>query len=108
MATKMLAERKEKKPKGLPWIRKGRLSDGEGQVILEFTFCMIVVLLMIFGITKILTWSGREYVGRSRAHDDTLYTTIEKDYSSIGEGPAKQIDPYFYTPVKMNAIFEGY
>ena len=87
-------------------INYGPLTD-KGQVILEFTFCMIIVLLMIFGITKVFTWSGREYAGRSAAHDSTLYQTIDRDYDSMGDGPLKQIDPYFYTAVKMNAIWKG-
>lgn len=86
-------------------INYGPVTD-KGQVILEFTFCMIVILLMLFGITKVFTWSGREYAGRSNAHDDTLYTEIEQSYGPMGEGPLQQIDPFFYTPVKMNAIFK--
>ncbi|MBN1870032.1 MAG: hypothetical protein JW847_05600 [Candidatus Omnitrophica bacterium] len=77
----------------------------KAQVLLEFTFCMVIILLMLYGITKVLTWTGREYVGRSRAHDNVLYQNIDRDYQIIGEGPAKQIDPYYYTPVKLNAIW---
>ena len=104
---KTLAKRKKKGSKGLPLTRKELLLTGKGQVILEFTFCMMIVLLMLFGVTKIFIWSGREYAGRSAAHDSTLYLPITRDYGSMGDGPAKQIDPYFYTPIKMNAIWDG-
>lgn len=79
----------------------------KGQVILEFTFCMIVIMLMIYGVTKVMIWTGRDFAGRSAAHDQTLYKHFNPDYGAIGEGPAEQIDPYFYTPVGMNAIFVG-
>ena len=28
-------------------------------------------------------------------------------WSDVGDGPIKQIDPYFYKPIKMNAVFNG-
>ena len=70
----------------------------KGQVILEFTFCMIVVLLMIFGVMKVFHWAGKDIVERRIAHDDLLFSEVS---------PRDQIDPYFYAPVKMNAIWEG-
>ena len=99
-----------------------RALSKKGQVILEFTFCMIIVLLMLFGLTKVFTWVGRDYAGRSMAHDSTLTTSVIQSYgsctaydvngvctahSTMADGPMKQIDPYFYTPVKMNAIYSG-
>ncbi len=68
-----------------------------GQVILEFTFCMIIILLMIFGATKVFHWTGRDLVERQRAHDEVLRETVP---------PRQQIDPYFYTPTKINAIYK--
>ena len=78
-------------------LARKKKKKSKGQVIIEFTFCMIVILLMIFGVTKVFTWVGREYAGRMDGHDNTLYD---------GGSPLKQIDPYFYTPVKMNAIWK--
>ena len=71
----------------------------KGQVILEFTFCMIVILIMIFGIIKVFHWTGSDLVERQRAH-----TTVLLD---SGLTPREQIDPFFYAPVKMNAIWDG-
>jgi hypothetical protein len=79
----------------------------KGQVILEFTFCMLIVMLMVFGITKVLIWSGRDFAGRNEAHTKALTRDIVKGYKDIGDGPLNQINPYFYTPVKMNAVWEG-
>ena len=71
----------------------------KAQVILEFTFCMIVILIMLYGIIKVFHWSGSDIVERQRAHTDVLL-----DQSST---PKEQIDPNFYAPVKMNAIWDG-
>ena len=71
----------------------------KGQVILEFTFCMIVILIMIYGVIKVFHWAGKDVVERQRAHDAVL---LDSDLS-----PREQIDPRFYAPVKMNAIWDG-
>jgi hypothetical protein len=102
-----------------------------GQVIIEFTFCMIVVFLMIFGLAKVFTWTGRDLAERSIAHDRLLASPVDPNYQcvevfvppdfdpmhpdpdiipkclSYSGGPSLQIDPYFYTPVKMDAIWNG-
>ena len=70
----------------------------KAQVILEFAFCMIVVLLIIFGIMKVFQWTGRDLAERRIAHDGVL---------TGGGTPLDQIDPYFYAPVDMNAIWKG-
>lgn len=69
-----------------------------GQVILEFTFCMIVILIMFYGVIKVFHWSGSDLVERQRAHTDALLEDVT---------PREQIDPYFYAPIKMNAIWDG-
>lgn len=103
-------------------LDEARQSIKKGQVILEFTFCMIIVLLMIFGVTKVFLWTGRDYAGRAIAHDTKLETSVTQGYTCQGwggpfnlictggwsaSGPAQQIDPYFYSPVDMNAIWRG-
>ena len=92
----------------------------KGQVILEFTFCMIIVLLMIYGLVKIVFWSGRDLVERRKAHEKMLtgncffkVNICTRMFRPPGGcmrcvGSAEQqIDPYFYTPIKMNAIWRG-
>ena len=80
-----------------------------GQAIVEFTLCMIIVLFMIFGTIMVFRWTGMDLADRRQAHEELLKTQdIEGDYSSgegYKEGPLKQLDPYFHTPSRMNAIF---
>ena len=65
----------------------------QGQVILEFTFCMVVLMLMIYGVFMVFAWTGKDLAERRRAHEDVLFS-------------ARQVDPYFYKPIKMNAIWQ--
>jgi len=69
-----------------------------GQVILEFTFCMIVILIMIYGVIKVFHWAGKDIVERRIVHDETLL----KDVS-----PRDQIKPLLYIPGRMNAVWDG-
>lgn len=102
-----------------------------GQVMLEFTFSMTILLLMIFGTMKIFQWTGLELAERRQAHESVLSSSIVEDYgecldwqtcsfgsythsccmqwSDVGyeKGPVKQLDPYFSTPLKFNAIWDG-
>ena len=104
---KAQAGKKEKKSRPIPFTIYHLPLTGRGQVILEFTFCMIIILLMLYGITKVLIWTGVSFAERSIAHDKIL---IREDFSPaygrIEEGPLKQIDPYFYSPIEMNAIWD--
>ena len=71
-------------------------SGATGQVVIEFTFCLVIVLLMIYGVTKVFFWAGRDLVERRKAHDELLISDAS---------PLQQIAPDFYTPVEMNAIW---
>lgn len=111
-------------------VRRGKkkrdFSLNKGQVLIEFTFCMIIVFLMIYAIMKIVQWTGLDMVNRRAAHDEVLTSTIVEDYggcvtpcvwpmvgccdadpTDITDGPMRQIDPYFYRPMKMNAVWDG-
>ena len=97
---------------------------GKGQVILEFTFCMIVIMIMIYGIAKVFFWTGADLATRRMSHDKRLTwlpfltnTVIDK-YSYLGlvylPNPLgsewivlEQIEPNYHTPIHMNAIWEG-
>lgn len=78
-----------------------------GQTMIEFTFCLIIILLMIYGLMRIFEWTGKNQALRRIAHDNLITAPVEHSYGNPGNGPARQIDPYFYTPVRMNAIWDG-
>lgn len=84
----------------------GRAST-KAQVMVEFTFCMIILFLMMYGIVMVFRWAGLDLSQREAAHDALLTYPIDEDYGVASAGPLRQIDPYFYQPAKMNAVWEG-
>ena len=58
------------------------LSYNKAQVFIEFTFCMIIIFLIIYGLTQILIWTGVDIAERRRANK-TTDIIIPKFYNSI-------------------------
>lgn len=101
------------------------VSTTKAQVMLEFVFCMIILFLMMYGIVMVFRWVGLDLGQRQRAHDAQLVSEIDPNYGQcvgggfigglfvpcIGvsetRGPLNQIDPYFYSPTPMNAVWAG-
>jgi len=93
-----------------------------GQVIVEYTFCLIIVFLMVYSMIKIFRWSGVNLAQRQKDHQTLLIAPINPDVGKCldydingvclarveeSEGPLKQIDPYFSDPLPMNAVWLG-
>ena len=84
---------------------------------------MIILFLMMYG----LSWSSVGWVDfgqRQQAHEAVLTSEIDFTYGqcvtwdfmdpsictgfrNVTRGPLTQIDPYFYQPGSMNAVWEG-
>jgi hypothetical protein len=84
-------------------------TKNKAQVIVEFTFCVVITLIMVYGVVYVFQWVGEDQVRRRQQHD-ALYSIkkpIKERYSSpSSSGVLQQLEPNFYKPVKMNAIFE--
>ncbi len=85
------------------------MKKNKGQVIIEFTFCVIVVMLMMYGLIMIFRWTGVSMANRRIGHDSTLEVGFTRNYGSgaVGQGPLKQLDTYFFKPSKMKAVWDG-
>lgn len=79
-----------------------------GQVILEFTFCMIVLFFMVYGVIMVFRWTGVDLAERRRAHNQMLLSPINKDWIDLQDGPMNQIKPYFFDVEPMNATKSPY
>ena len=105
----------------------------DAQVILEFTFCMIIIFLLIYGTVMVFRWTGVDLVERRKAHDSLLVADIAQNWggcmvydhtspcveggwlfgcpclmhSQFSDGPYKQIAPYISKPQKLNAVWMG-
>lgn len=74
-----------------------RARSTRGQMILEFTFSMIIVMVMIFSLVMILKWSGKDNAQRRLSHEELLKNPSLE--------PGEQLDPYFYEPETFDATF---
>jgi len=89
-----------------------KVVDKEGaQAILEFTFAMIILMLLIFAIVRVLEWTGHTLVGRRIAHENVLILPAVESYVYLPQcgitelRPIDQIDPYFYKQPKMKPVW---
>ena len=77
------------------------------QVMLEFLFCMIIIFLMIYASIYIFRWTGVDLAERRIAHDDKLTIAVQENYINPEDSPLNQLDPFFYKPAKLDAIWDG-
>jgi hypothetical protein len=84
--------------------RRETREEEKGQAVIEFTFCMIIVFLMIYAIIMVLRWTGRDLAARRAAHEGLLRTPAATEANGPN-GPRMQINPYFYTPVGIKAVW---
>lgn len=70
----------------------------KAQVSIEFTFSVIMALIMLYSVVMILRWAGLDLAERRLSHDQLL---IKQNV-----GPLQQIDPYFHDPIELNATFK--
>jgi len=86
-------------------LKKRRIKM-EGQVMIEFTFSIIIVFLMIYSLTKIFEWSGKEFTDKRIQHDQVLRSTNNRSYTSAADSEQiQQISPFYSNGADMNAIW---
>jgi len=73
----------------------------KAQSTIEFTFAMIVIMLIIFGMMQIFRWSGMDLAQRRYLQDSTL-TTLD----SSGD-PASELNTDIDSSVPMAATYHG-
>ena len=78
------------------------------QVIVEFTFSLIMVLLILYGIVKVIRWSGVSLADRRIEHDRILNTNVPDNFPTFAQGPLRQVYPDFYNVKDMNLIFNNW
>lgn len=91
--------------------------------MIEFAFCMIILFLMMYGIIMVFRWVGLDLGQRQQTHEAVLTAAIDPQYGqcalwdfftglcldsrAVERGPLTQIDPFFYQPGPMNAVWTG-
>ena len=81
------------------------------QVTLEFTFSMILVLLLMYGVIRVMGWVALTLAERRVAHENSLtkQTSVES-WKNIYKDPSPllQLEPEFYTTNKMKLVFNSW
>ncbi len=80
-------------------IRWRRPAGRQGQATIEFTFSMIVIIFLIYGMVQVFRWAGLDLAERRVAHDKLL-----TNESLTAE---QQLNPEFYRGRKMDAVHHG-
>ncbi len=64
------------------------------QSTIEFTFTMIVIFVLAYGLIKVFRWAGMDLAERRWALEDVITT---------GNSPEEQLSPAeFYRPKRIN------
>ena len=71
----------------------------KGQAILEFTFAMIILMLLIYGLIMVFRWVGLDLAERRIQHEMVL--------TDNSLSPQDQVNPDFYRPIKMRTVYRG-
>ena len=78
----------------------------EGQVTMEYMFCLIVVMILMYGVFMAFRWVGVELANRRIQYDKTITANVADNWKDIKKSPLKQLSPNFYQSGKMNLIFK--
>ncbi len=90
----------------LPDKVKRRKKSAEGQVLLEFTFSIFVIFLFVYAFIKVFQWTGIGLAERGQVHQKFLSRNdVVENWGNNTDGPLRQIDPYFYKPRKIRAVW---
>ena len=85
---------------------KKRTHHNNAQATIEFAYCMVVVLVLLYGIVMAFRWSGVSLAVRAHKHTSTLTQFISRYYQEgLQPSPATQVNPNFYTPSRKDFDF---
>ena len=68
-----------------------------GQATMEFTFGMILALILLVGLINIFQWVGGDLASRRSVHDSQLTQRIKE----VQYGPLRQVDPFFHRVTRI-------
>ena len=76
-----------------------RINKNQAQSTLEFTFGMIMVMFLIYGMVMIFRWAGVD-VAQRRINQDKILTATALPESQLGQDINDQLQP-------MAAVYHG-
>ena len=73
-----------------------------GQTMVEFSVCMVAVIILMLGLIRVFVWTGKDLVDRRIAHESVL-----KQSGFTAQGTPAGIRPIFYYSTHVNAAVGG-
>ncbi len=74
---------------------RGVIISERGQATIEFTFAMIITLILVYALFMVFRWAGLDLAERRVSHERLL--------SDESLRPEQQLNPDFHKPRKMDA-----
>jgi len=74
----------------------------KAQSTIEFTFAMIVVAFLIYGMVRVFRWVGMDLAQRRVAQDSSL-----TEMGNSMDPGTSELNPDFYRYQSMDAIYNG-
>jgi hypothetical protein len=71
-----------------------------GQSTIEFTFAMIVIMFLIYGMVRVFRWTGMDLAQRRWAQDNSITTLV-------GSDPSSELNSDIDMPQPMAAVYRG-
>ena len=75
--------------------------DIKAQSTIEFTFAMIVIMFLIYGMVQVFRWAGMDLANRRVMHDSVLTT------APASGDPSEQLNADFVRVLPMDAVYHG-
>lgn len=80
----------------------------KAQATIEFTFSMIIIVLLMYALVKAFRWAGMDLAERRAANDKVFALNIIENWAQAEIntlGPGKQLVGDFYRTKKMGLVF---
>ncbi len=74
----------------------------KAQSTIEFTFAVIVVMFLIYGMVQVFRWAGMDLAQRRYLQDSSITTT-----SLVGGDPKSQLTSDVDVALPMAAVYHG-
>jgi hypothetical protein len=74
----------------------------KAQSTIEFTFAMIAIMFLIYGMVMVFRWAGMDLAQRRFSQDSTITTT-----NLVGGDPASQLNADVDSVLPIAAVYRG-
>ena len=74
----------------------------KAQSTIEFTFAMIVIMFLVYGMVQVFRWTGMDLAQRRFAQDSSITTT-----NLLNGDPAAQLNSDIDSVLPLAAVYHG-